>query len=452
MRSDAPTSKPSEPPTPRTPPLSIGSTFHDRYTVVRAIKSGSQGAIYEVIDHTSRARALKVLHASLVSDACQRERFRLEAVVTAGIRSDHLVEVFDVGVDADSGRPFILMELLEGEELLEMVKRRGPLPAGEVLVFLAQAAVAIEKAHAAGVIHRDLKPANLFLTYADDGSPRLKVIDFGLAKAASSHGKQDLSMTGAESLGTPLYMAPEQIRDAGRVGPAVDLYALAHVAYTLLVGTSYWTDESEAEGVWSILLKASHGAPEPAGLRAARRGVALPPAFDAWFAKATAVLPEDRFDRPSTMIAALADVFGPKGPRVDSSDDLEPAAWSSATGQETGGVRAGDARERVRRWAPLFAGVLAVIGVASLSGSRMIEPALPALAAELRPTQTLSAMSLARAQEPAPEIEAIAATKEAAIVPPRIMPQRQVEIAVGKRQVRTAAKPVAHHRNDRLGF
>jgi serine/threonine protein kinase len=326
--------------------------FHDRYTVVRALKSGSQGSIYEVIDHTSRRRALKVMHWSLISDPCQRERFRLEATVTAGIHSDHLVEVFDAGVEAGSGRPFILMELLEGEELHELVKRRGPLPAAEVLVYLAQAAVAIEKAHAAGVIHRDLKPGNLFLTYADDGSPRLKVIDFGLAKAASSH--RSLELTGAESLGTPLYMAPEQIRDAGRVGPAADLYALAHVAYTLLVGTSYWTDESEAEGIWSILLKASRGATEPASLRAARRGVALPPGFDAWFAKATALAPENRYGRASAMIAALAGVFA-------ASCARGPGSTARSNG-------ARNALDTARRRGAVLAGALAVIGVAALSG------------------------------------------------------------------------------------
>jgi serine/threonine-protein kinase len=330
--------------------LPPGSTFNGRYTVVRALKSGSQGSIYEVIDPTSRRRALKVMHWSLLSDPCQRERFRLEATVTAGIHSDHLVEVLDAGVAA-SGRPFIVMELLEGEELHDLVKRRGPLPAAEVLVYLAQAAVAIEKAHAAGVIHRDLKPGNLFLTYADDGSPRLKVIDFGLAKAASSH--RSLELTGAESLGTPLYMAPEQIRDSGRVGPAADLYALAHVAYTLLVGTSYWTDESEAEGIWSILLKASKGATEPASPRAALRGVSLPPGFDAWFAKATALAPEDRFDRPSTMIAALAGVFAAPCVRAPES-----------------APRSTDARhapETPRRRGAVVAGVLAGIGVAALS-------------------------------------------------------------------------------------
>lgn len=353
-----------------------GSTFHDRYTVVRAIKSGSQGAIYEVVDHTSRSRALKVLHGSLVSDACQRERFRLEATVTAGIRSDHIVEVFDLGVDGDSGRPFMVMELLHGEDLLEIVKRRGPLPASEALVYLAQAAVAIEKAHAAGVVHRDLKPANLFVTRGDDGSPRLKVIDFGLAKAALSHKAQDLSMTGAESLGTPLYMAPEQIRDAGRVGPAVDLYALAHVAYTLLAGVSYWTEECDAEGVWSILLKASLGAVEPACERAARRGVSLPPGFDAWFAKATAVAPEDRFDRPSTMIAALAAVFTPASPRCEGS----PRSLSGA-------------REMVRRWGPVLAGVIVVISAALSSGSRtrMLEPAPQAAAGGLDPMSCVAA-------------------------------------------------------------
>jgi serine/threonine protein kinase len=156
-------------------PSLTGSTFHDRYEVVRNISTGGMGSVYEAIHvETHRRCALKVMLPSLVRDAEMLARFRLECTVASNFDSEHIVQVLDAGVDAKSGLPFLVMELLQGQELFTVLEERGALSAQEVVTYLHQVALALEKTHAAGVIHRDLKPENLFLTTRDDGSPRVK--------------------------------------------------------------------------------------------------------------------------------------------------------------------------------------------------------------------------------------------------------------------------------------
>jgi serine/threonine-protein kinase len=305
-----------------------GVIFNRRYRVLRRIRAGGMGAIYEVVHvETRRRRALKVMLPSLLIDAAQRARFQREATITAGIRCEYLVDVFDAGVDADTGRPFMVMELFEGADLADHLKERGgPLPPAEVLILLGQAAVALDNTHVAGIVHLDIKPRNLFVSQRDDGSPRLKVLDFGLAAWVSALAAEG---TGSHRAGTPLYMAPEQLGTGEPIGPAADLYALAHVAYQMLVGTSYWDDDrARMTNVFALRTILEWGPAEPATLRAARLGVTLPPAFDAWFARAAAPRPADRFTHASTMIVALAEALGEALPEL-SGPLSAPAPASS---------------------------------------------------------------------------------------------------------------------------
>ncbi len=157
--------------------------FHGRYRVVRSIKAGGMGAVYEVIDEaTNSRRALKVMLPGSIEKPELRARFALEARVTGDVESDHIVRISDAGIDQATGMPFLVMELLRGEELGAIVKKRGPLPPVEVVTYLYQAALALDKAHAASIVHRDIKPANLFLVHRDDGSPCVKILDFGIAR------------------------------------------------------------------------------------------------------------------------------------------------------------------------------------------------------------------------------------------------------------------------------
>ena len=297
--------------------LQPGEVFHGRYRIVGFIAAGAMGEVYEVWDDRPNGRrALKLMKPGAVADADKRARFALEATVTGPIESDHLVRVYDAGIDEATSAPFLLMELLHGEEL-GAISKRGPLPSADVMSYLSQAALALDKTHAAGIVHRDLKPANLFIARRDDGSPSLKIVDFGIAKVVATGDSKQKTKT----LGTPFYMAPEQMRGAGDIGPRADVYAIGHVAYTLLSGEPYWQEESQADpSLYVMLTKIMGGAQEPPVARALRRrGLALPAAFDAWFFACTAPAEQARPERAGAAIAALAEMFTQRDPAPAST-------------------------------------------------------------------------------------------------------------------------------------
>lgn len=282
--------------------LEVGADFAERYRVLRCLKHGGMGSIYEVLDRrTDRLRALKVMQPDVATDPDMRARFEQEASVVGRVRSDHIVEVIDAGI-SEPDTPFLVMELLQGEDLAALLARRGVLTADEVVSMLAQVASGLDKVHEEGVVHRDLKLENLFVTRRDDGSLHVKIVDFGVAKIV--HYAASLSTT--RSLGTPLFMAPEQLTGEGTIGPAADLYALAHAAFCLLVGKPYWfEDGQDADNPYAFISIVARGVVEPACERARRFGVTLPASFDAWFAKATAKRPARRFESAIEQIAAL---------------------------------------------------------------------------------------------------------------------------------------------------
>ena len=288
--------------------LRKGDVFARRYRVERLLAAGGMGAIYEVVHlDTQRRRALKVMLPHVLGSDEMRERFKREALVAAGVESEFIVDVYDAGVDDETQMPFLVMELLRGEELGKHLKRVGKLAPADAVSYLHQTARALDKLHRASLVHRDLKPENIFLAEREDGPPRVKLLDFGVAKLVAE-GASAAGVT--EVVGTPSYMAPEQFRTAGGISPAADVYAFGLTAYTLLVGTPYWQDETTSGNVFAIALVAARGTEEPATLRAARRGVALPAGFDAWFATVTAMDPGQRYVSATTAVRALAQVMG----------------------------------------------------------------------------------------------------------------------------------------------
>ncbi|MDI1483435.1 serine/threonine protein kinase [Polyangium sp. y55x31] len=289
--------------------LAAGAIFAGRYRIERRIAEGGMGAVYEVVHlETNRRRALKVMHAKFVQSDDLRGRFRQEARVAAEIESEYIVDVFDAGIDDATGMPFLVMELLRGEELGKRLRRTGPLPPAEVLAYLHQTSLALDKTHRARIIHRDLKPDNLFLCEREDGLPRIKVLDFGIAKIVAA-GATAAGAT--QSLGTPLYMAPEQFLMESSVSPGTDIFALGMITFTLLVGKPYWHEESrQGANVFAFAAQAALGPREAATTRAARLGTSLPPAFDDWFARATAKAPTERFPSATSAVKALAEALG----------------------------------------------------------------------------------------------------------------------------------------------
>jgi len=199
------------------------------------------------------------------------------------------------------------------------------MPPHLVVTYLRQVASALDKTHAAGIVHRDLKPENLFLTHREDGTPRIKILDFGISKVVS---EAKTGSNATRSLGTPLYMAPEQVLGQP-VSPATDLYSLALIAYTMLVGVPYWqSDTDKFDNAIAFALHTTRGTTDSAEKRAAELGRSLPPGFDVWFQRATHADPAQRFRRASEAISELAAVLG----GAEISGAFAPLA-SSSTGQ-----------------------------------------------------------------------------------------------------------------------
>jgi serine/threonine-protein kinase len=291
--------------------LQIGTIVAGRYKLLRIINRGGMGIVYEA-EHlgTGGRVALKMILPELIADAAHQDRFQREARVTANVKSHHIVKVFDASFDEGLGRSFLVMELLDGMDLGALIRAYGPQPPELVVRLLWQAALGLDKTHAQGVLHRDLKPENLFLTHDDAGEPQLKILDFGLAKVVAATQAKTTS-----NLGTTLYMSPEQCDGASDVDARADTHALAHVAFTLLTGRAYWQTEAERGGNPAVIRAMSNPVREPASIRA-KGIVALPVAFDAWFAQATSLDRAERFDTTPELVQALATALGAPAPAI----------------------------------------------------------------------------------------------------------------------------------------
>ncbi|WP_437957639.1 serine/threonine-protein kinase [Sorangium sp. So ce119] len=220
--------------------LEVGTLIAGKYRVNRLLARGAMGAVVAATHvELGELRAIKLLLPSTAADPEMCARFLREARIAARLRSEHAVKVHEVGRIA-GGLPFLVMEFLAGRDLRVIRKKRGPLPLEEATLYVIQACDALAEAHALGLVHRDVKPANLFLTRARDGSPCIKVLDFGVSKvavsgAASAEFGETQTSTG-QMLGTPHYMPPEQMRGQRDVDARADIWAIGSLLYVLLTG------------------------------------------------------------------------------------------------------------------------------------------------------------------------------------------------------------------------
>jgi eukaryotic-like serine/threonine-protein kinase len=244
---------------------------------------------------------VKFIDAEHAESAEARRRFENEARAAATLRSKHVVEVYDHGLMED-GRPFIVMEFLDGEPLDKRLDRVGRLPPRDTARLVAMICRALAKAHAAGIVHRDLKPDNVFLVWDDeDGSDVAKVVDFGIAKFTDSQGPTSATRTGSV-LGTPYYMSPEQARGLRTVDHRSDLWSVGVIAYRCITGHLPF----EGEAVGDILVKlCTAPLPVPSALVPD-----APPGFDAWFTRALSRETEGRFQSAPELATSLALVCG----------------------------------------------------------------------------------------------------------------------------------------------
>ncbi len=261
--------------------VAIGTLLDGKFRVSKEIGRGGMAAVYEAenVDIGKRV-AVKVLSAELANSKVVTERFMREARAAAKIRSPYICDVYDVGTY--NGRPFLIMELLEGESLYDRLARDRRLSVKDTIEIAGETAMGLHQAHEANIVHRDLKPENIFLTRGSNNERSTKIVDFGLAKFYDPHleGGASARLTKEGALfGTPAYMSPEQASAQGPIGFSSDLWALGCIVYEMLVGRTVWNVD---QGVAMILAQIA-GGPLPTPSKVSPD---LPRAFDAWFAKA----------------------------------------------------------------------------------------------------------------------------------------------------------------------
>ena len=265
------------------------------FEVLRELGRGGMGVVYEAREISlERTVALKVLPRYLSQDPEFVKRFEREARAVARLNHSSIVTIYAVG--EQSGRHFIAMEYVRGQSLAEIVRREGPLEPRRAIEIITQAAGAIGEAHRQGIIHRDIKPENIMVD--EDG--RVKVLDFGLAKALA--GTTKLTTDGA-SLGTPHYMAPEQCK-GGEVDTRTDIYALGATLFELLTGRPAFEAETPLAVLYQITKR-----PFP---RATSANPDVPPQLDKILAKMVAKKPKRRYASTRALIQDLNAFLAPK--------------------------------------------------------------------------------------------------------------------------------------------
>lgn len=215
--------------------LDPGTVVANRYRISRQLGRGGMGEVFAAENiRTGRPVAVKLLRSDSKSKSSAVARFRREARAAGSINSDHVTQVLDVEEDAEHGI-VLVFELLEGESLIDRLKRTGPIPFDELHGIIEQVWIGLADAHKAGIIHRDLKPSNVFLERRPDGQTRVKILDFGISKLPKEMGGETLTEMG-QSLGTFSFMPPEQIGKAKTVDHRADIYACGTLIYQALSG------------------------------------------------------------------------------------------------------------------------------------------------------------------------------------------------------------------------
>jgi serine/threonine-protein kinase len=293
-----------------------GSYVTANVRLVRKLGEGGMGSVWVAEHLTLRTHvAVKFMSTALALDPSASARFSREAASAAQIKSPHVVQTYDHGITS-AGVPFIVMELLEGEDLGDRIKRTGPISLADTSTILSQACKALGRAHALGIVHRDIKPDNIFLVTTED-EIYVKLLDFGIAKSTGAAGAFQMTSTGA-MMGTPYYMSPEQLVNSKGVDHRADLWSLAVVVYHCVTGTVPFDGETFA----GLCIAIDKGTYTPASTI----GRQLPPAIDVWFGHALQRNPELRFESAKEMADSFRDVVAGMGgfrqPMVSAPDPV----------------------------------------------------------------------------------------------------------------------------------
>jgi serine/threonine-protein kinase len=284
-------------------PVREGEVLAGKYRVERVLGMGGMGVVVAATHlDLHELRAIKLMLPTALENAEAVERFMREARAAARLRSEHVAKVHDVG-HLENGAPYMVMEYLSGADLGQVLKQRGPLPAHEAALYAIQVCSALAEAHSSGVIHRDLKPANLFLSQRPDGTPCIKVLDFGISKVTGAGSDFEMTKTHAV-LGSPQYMSPEQMRSSRSVDARTDIWSLGVILYKLVTGKAPFRGQNITELISAVL----EGAPPAPSTRCA----GLPLGLDDVIARCLARKPEGRYGSVNELAAALLP-FAPAG-------------------------------------------------------------------------------------------------------------------------------------------
>lgn len=283
------------------PNIRPGDIIGGKYRVERIIGQGGMGTVVRA-RHTLLEQdvAIKVLATELAEDPQYAARFLREAQTAVSIKGEHVVRVLDVGT-RENGAPFMVMEYLDGQDLGAVIETSGPLHIADAIDYVLQSSEALAEAHVAGLTHRDIKPSNLFLAKRSDGSPLVKLLDFGIAKPAAVTDTR-LTATGA-AMGSPSYMSPEQVRNAKNVDHRSDIWSLGASLHELLTGVPPFRAETFPALCAAII------ADEPTALREKRKDAPLE--LEAVITKCLEKKPEGRYADVGELARALAPYGGP---------------------------------------------------------------------------------------------------------------------------------------------
>lgn len=384
-----------------------------KYRLTRLLGKGGMGAVWEGVHESLGTRvAVKFIDTNYASSDEIRQRFVNEAKAAARLRSKHVVQVYDQGV-GDDGKPYIVMEFLEGEPLDRRLERLGRLRIEETARIVLHVCRALAKAHEAGIVHRDLKPENIFLVKDEEDQTELaKVVDFGIAKFTdASSGASSSTRTGAV-LGTPQFMSPEQARGLRTVDHRADLWSLGIIAYRCVVGVLPFKGEAVGDLLVNIC---TSDPPLPSSVASD-----VPAGFDGWVKRALAREQSARFQSAPEAAESLAAIAGIEsrmaapGPasRNDAGESAATQAESSpdalsATGAPLATTHVpGTSRRRrsLALFALLFATILPLAFVAARAVLRAGPEVLPAASTPGPPVRTPASS----ATEATPEVTPVA--------------------------------------------
>ena len=325
--------------------LGPGTVLKGSLVLERELGAGGMGSVWVAHHQALGSRvAIKFLHPERVGDAHAVSRLVSEARMVAQLDHRHIVKVYDCGVAA-GGEPFIVMELLRGEDLGARLNRKGKLSLEETLDVVTQTCKALQTAHEAGLVHRDLKPANIFVVEGDDIF--VKVLDFGVAKQLV--GATEMTASGA-LIGTPYYMSPEQVNGSRAVDHRSDLWSVAVVAYCCLTGSKPFGGET----VGALFIAINGGTFQ--ALKDVRPD--LPPAVDFWMRRCLSLDPNDRFKSAIDLADALRSAL--------QGSPVTGAAMQSAAGGTASMTSSATVEPRSKRsiglWLLLMAIVIGAVG------------------------------------------------------------------------------------------